>query len=119
MKRDYSPNPKPGKRKRKAIRVIDTSARDRKLSKDGMCRCDCGRLASDGHHIVRKGSPHFGDDVEDNIMPLYHECHMSWHDGRLNYLRLTESEKQYALSKIGPEAGLYYLENHYGLELPA
>lgn len=50
-------------------------------------------------------------------MPLYHECHMSWHDGRINKLDLTDVERLYVFGKLGREPGMVYLEDHYGLEV--
>jgi hypothetical protein len=49
--------------------VIDPEATTRKVLSDRECRC-CGRPASNGHHIVPKGAPWFGDDIEDNIVPV-------------------------------------------------
>lgn len=113
----FRPDPKPQRKPRKRIRVIDKSAARRKLSADGRCRCGCGRDATDGHHIVQKGSPHFGDDVEDNILPTNHECHMRWHDGRPVQFTLRQPEIDYVLSKLGPDPGRIYIKRFYNLEV--
>jgi len=97
-------DPKPPKR------IIDTDAGPRKLALDPVCR-GCGRRASDAHHILLRSQR--GDDVEDNIMPLCHLCHIAYHDGRLRSLKLTDSERLYLADKLGVSQGQAYVERRY------
>ena len=92
-------------------RIVDHEAKDRKLAADSVCRCGCGRRASDGHHILLRSQR--GDDVEDNVMPLAHECHMRYHAGRLRKLTLTEREFGYLAAKLGYEAAAEYVKRRY------
>lgn len=43
----------------------------------------CGRAAGSVHHVVQRGSPHFGDDVLENLVTLCGDgttgCHGAWH----------------------------------------
>lgn len=115
MKKSYEPDPKPAKRPRKQIRIIDKNAGRRKLLRDPSCRGEkCQMLASEGHHIVRKGSPHFGDDVEENILPLCLFCHHDWHAGRKPKLQFKQEEYDYVFGKLGEISGMKFLEDHYG-----
>lgn len=116
MKRSYEPDPKPEKRPRKQIRIKDTGAMRRKMLREsGRCRgVDCQQPASQAHHIIRKGSPNFGDDVEENIMPLCLYCHHDYHAGRKPELRFTVEEYEYVLEKLGQEKGHQYLLDRYG-----
>jgi hypothetical protein len=75
--RDFTPDPKAPER------IRDTDALRRKLLSDRECRAH-GGSASDPHHLIFKS--HGGDDVEDNIVPLCHDCHMRFH--RADYLRI-------------------------------
>jgi len=111
-----TPDPKPGPSVRKPIRVIDRGASQAKLLSDPTCR-SCGRQASDGHHIVRRGSPHFGDDVADNILPSCYLCHRDYHDGRPVVFEFTDAEIDYVLDKLGPEPGRLYIRLRYGKDV--
>jgi len=64
-----SPDPKPVKRKRKAIRVIDPKATTRAVLAQPRCSC-CPAPSATGHHVIAKGGPHFGDDVPENIVAV-------------------------------------------------
>jgi len=111
-----TPDPKPAKRERRPIRIVDRDVTVTKLLSDPTCR-SCGRQASEGHHIVRRGSPHFGDDVYDNIMPSCYVCHRDYHDGRNVVFEFTDSEVEYVLDKLGPEPGRLYLRLRYGKDI--
>lgn len=111
----FKPDPKPAKRKRKQIRKVDPNALKRKMVRDGMCRADgCMKVATDPHHIIRKGSPHFGDDVEANILPLCRGCHMDYHDGRKPGFRFESEEYDYVTEKLGETFGYQFLLDRYG-----
>ena len=97
-------DPKPAKR------IVDVDAGKRKLALDTACR-GCGTRASDPHHILLRSQR--GDDVEDNIMPLCHLCHIKYHDGKLKTLRLRPTERAYLESKLGKEAATMYIEHRY------
>jgi hypothetical protein len=101
-----SADPKPAKR------VVDPKAKQRKLAEDPMCRCGCGRRATDGHHILFGMRRH--DDVEDNIMPLYHDCHMKFHAGQLKELELRPAEKGWLARRMGTQAAFEYMHKRFG-----
>lgn len=113
----FKPDPKPAKRKRKRIRVIDPAAIKRKMLRFPICRsAGCNKLATDPHHIVRKGSPHFGDDVEDNILPLCHECHYEYHAGNRPTFNFKGPEWNYVMEKLGgEEAGMIFMNKQYNV----
>ena len=128
--RDFTPDPKAPER------IRDTDALRRKLLSDRECRAH-GGSASDPHHLIFKS--HGGDDVEDNIIPLCHDCHMRFHRadyarndrgelprgfrpavaldareiGREIALNLALSEIAYVVSKMGRAPGLDYLRRRY------
>ena len=56
--------------------------------------CPCGKPAATGHHVLAKSSPHFGDDVLENIVPACGSgttgCHGRW-----------ENEDERALRQLG------------------
>lgn len=62
------PDPKPGKRKRKPIRIVDRKATKRAW-KGQLCVL-CKQPATNPHHVVPKGGPHYGDDVPENLVAL-------------------------------------------------
>lgn len=43
----------------------------------------CGAAASNAHHVLQKGSPHFGDDLWGNLLPICGtgtwRCHGAFH----------------------------------------
>jgi hypothetical protein len=63
------PHPKPEKRKRKPIRVIDRKATTRAVLAHPGCSI-CPAPAATGHHVLARGAPHFGDDLPENIVAL-------------------------------------------------
>lgn len=71
-----APDPKQGKR------IVDRDAMRRILLADRACAA-CGHQAANAHHVVQKGSPHFGDDVESNLLPICGSatvrCHGAFH----------------------------------------
>lgn len=95
-----TPIPKPVKR------IRDPEAVQRKVA-GSSCRI-CGRTASDGHHVVLRSQG--GDDIEANIVPLCHECHMRYHGGGGQKIKLTTEEFRYVIAKLGREAGLAYMQ---------
>lgn len=56
-------DPKSGKR------IVDPEAMKRLLLIYDECAA-CGAPATNAHHIVQKGAPHFGDDVLANLAPI-------------------------------------------------
>lgn len=104
-------------------RIVDAEAIRRKVLSDPECR-SCGLAASDGHHIVFRS--HGGDDVEDNIAPLCHDCHMALHfqaGAAVDEIKenigasLTEGEVAYVLGKLGEIEGRGFLLTTYRLEV--
>lgn len=87
-------------------RIRDPEASRRKLLQEPLCR-NCRKQATDGHHILLRSQG--GDDVEDNILPVCHQCHRDFHDARLE-LRVTLDERLYVLTKLGQNPGTVYLE---------
>ena len=96
------------------------SAKDWQLiiaAKQGPCRV-CRDVLTNGrvqatiefHHLVKRGAPFFGDDVEENIVPLCADCHSLV---TLRYplalevlaARLLDSEYTYIIEKLG-ESGM-------------
>lgn len=63
------PHPKPVKRKRKAIRTVDAKATARAVLAQPRCAL-CPKPSANGHHVLARGAPHFGDDVPANIVAL-------------------------------------------------
>lgn len=63
------PDPKPAKRKRRAIRIIDRKATTRAVLAQPRCAI-CPSASATGHHVLARGAPHFGDDVAENIVAL-------------------------------------------------
>lgn len=130
------PDPKRGKR------IVDRTAVRRTLLIDRACAA-CGRAAANAHHIVQKGSPHFGDDVEGNLLPICGSgtmgCHgaihgtpyevqvafrswterrdAEWVGRRLGLAIAARPAKiQYVLEKLGDSAGREYLARFYYLD---
>lgn len=99
-----------------------------------MCAC-CGGQASNVHHVIQKGSPHFGDDVPGNFLAICGSgtmgCHGAIHgspytDSRGRYwttedvaIRLGSAIAartdiiEYVLDKLGEEAGFEFLLRTY------
>jgi 5-methylcytosine-specific restriction endonuclease McrA len=44
-------------------------------AKQGRCRVCAHVPPNELHHLVPRGTPHFGSDVPENIAPLCPECH--------------------------------------------
>lgn len=83
-------------------------------SKVTECRACGGRDNLDAHHIVRKGSPFFGDDTESNIIGLCRECHDGFHRGDWKVRKVlrygfTDDETAYATQR----GGEHYLDDRY------
>lgn len=130
------PDPKP------APRVKDSAALARARLLWDECAA-CGRPPANGHHVIEKGAPWRGDDVEANIVMVCgsgtFRCHgaahgspyVSEHDGK----RWTQQETRtaigrfilkhrpdtiaYVLAKLGDEPGREFLRRAYYLTLPA
>lgn len=86
-------------------------------AKGGPCRI-CRDAASNGalhaliqfHHVVPRGAPYFGNDVEDNIVPLCQTCHdlvTRRNPLALEVLahNLTDGEYAYIIDRLG-EGGM-------------
>lgn len=80
-----------------------------------MCR-GCGKRATTGHHIILRSQ--WGDDVEENIMPLEQECHERYHREGFLLALLSEEEYGYIVSKLGQSAASDYVLRKYGMEVP-
>lgn len=129
------PDPKPVKRPRKLIRVVDPAAVGRARLTEDECG-SCRKPPSNAHHVVPKGAPYFGDDVPENIVMVCGSgtdgCHGALHgspyvDGRGKrwpeaYVRaqigITLRHRRpdvirYVLEKMGDEAGRDYLRRRY------
>lgn len=109
-----SPIPKPRKR------IKDAAAVHRKAMRDRWCRCGCGGQASDGAHVLGRGNG--GDDVEENVVGMAHDCHMAMHDGDREVARkvggnLEQDEIEYVLERLGRGRGIMYLMDRYELEV--
>ena len=91
--------PKPVKR------IRDPEAVARKVA-GAACRI-CGRAASDGHHALLRSQG--GDDLEENVIPLCHECHMRYHAGD-GGMKLRPEEFKYLIGKLGRKPGLEYMQ---------
>lgn len=95
------PHPKPRKR------ITDRKAGRDKLRAERECRCGCGRDATDRAHLVPRDLG--GDDVDENIIPLAHVCHMrvehhepGWRDVAARVRAgLSPDERHYAIEKKG------------------
>lgn len=130
-----TPDPKP------APRVKDSDALARARLRGDEC-AGCGRPPANGHHVLPKGSPWFGDDVEANIVLVCGSgswrCHGALHGnpyvdhagirwtrqevreavGRFILARRPDTV-EYLLTKLGWAAGREYLRTHYFVVLPA
>jgi hypothetical protein len=129
-----TPDPK------RPARLVDKTARIRKLLIDPRCRA-CGVEAVNTHHLIGKGQG--GDDVCDNLIPLCgsgsHGCHGALHGNPyvnaagervtgqvVRYaigLTLWPSEYTYVITKLSPpaapspEPGAQFLRDQYGVEI--
>jgi 5-methylcytosine-specific restriction endonuclease McrA len=105
-----------GARRKKYRRKVASPKRwaailDAKVSE---CRACGGREQLDAHHIVRKGSPFFGDDTESNVIGLCRACHDDFHRGdkkvrKILRYRFTDEETAYATQRGGET----YLDERY------
>lgn len=104
----------------------------------------CGKPSSNVHHVVQKGSPHFGDDVTGNLVAICGSgtmrCHGAIHGTPYSVLvggglgerrtqewvarRIGEHIAQhrsdilrYVFEKIGPNAGTEFLRRTYYMTL--
>lgn len=123
------PDPKPTRR------VVDPAAVRRAGLREDECG-SCRRPGSNSHHVIPKGSPHHGDDIEENAIVVCgtgsQGCHGALHGSA--YVdragkRWAESDVRYALgrtilsrrrdiigyvlTKLGPSAGAAWLERRY------
>lgn len=108
--------------------IYDPDANKRKLLEERECRIEsCGRPAGGCHHLVPKGSPHFGDDVVENLIPLCgsgttgHHWMIENHDYETRLALgavLRPEEIAYTLRHLGPDAGRDYLLRRYCLMVP-
>ena len=131
----FRPDPKPKRQKRQPIRVVDPAVSRAFLLAEREC-CACGRAATNAHHVVRRGSPHFGDDVVENLVPLCGSgtsgCHGAAHGvtsienetawtpvvvSKLigAYLLCRPEKLDYVFSKLGADAGAEYLLRFFGV----
>lgn len=75
-KRSYEPDWKPTKAKKAK------PTRGKRPPMRNACVA-CGVIATNRHHVIQKGSPHFGEDIEENLAPLCGSgtsgCHGAFH----------------------------------------
>lgn len=122
----FKPDPKPRseggigkkKRSRKASPHRIAEVREKKL-RDG-CRICKSFDNLHAHHVVRRGSPWFGQWTENCIVGLCAACHGAIHDGdkrtRLALrVLLTDSEVKYGDDRAYPG----YVDDEYGRLRPA
>lgn len=137
---DVSPDPKPPRRPKRprGNRVVDKEP-GRLLRLSGelcvVCRLERGTNAE---HVIAKGAPHFGDDVEENLLPLCGSGTMGCHGAKhgIPYTdrrghRWTPEEARarmgdaildrpgmilYVLDKLGYDAGLDHLARRFSLD---
>lgn len=133
------PDPKPAKarRKNRPRRLVDPAAVQAVRLRGGAC-ASCGRRAESAHHVIPRGGPHFGDDVDANIVLLCgdgtRECHGAaegspfvrlgkrWtpEDVRRRigqHLILAQPQTvAYAVQKLGLEPGIDFLRRRYHVE---
>jgi hypothetical protein len=124
----FRPDPKPIRRPRSQIRIVNPAAIAAKTLSERACRaCGVGLIRPNGHHLVPKGSPHFGDDVEANIIPLCGSgttgCHGRVHDHDHAVLgaigaALHDDEVAYVLDKMGVDEGSDWLMRRYRVIVP-
>jgi 5-methylcytosine-specific restriction endonuclease McrA len=116
------PDPKPGKRKRSrpAGRIVNPRAGRAKIQDEGKCRICPSRIDLDRHHLVPRSLG--GDDVDENLIPLCHTCHMEFEHGtrrgwfgHLIRRALTRSELAYVLRRKSE----VFLERYYPEEAPS
>lgn len=101
---EVRPDFKPAKRKK-------TKTYRNKLLRDTRCRNEmCPNMATDAHHILKRSGG--GDDVQENIMPLCHACHMKFHAGQLPHLRVFGDERAYLIGKLGEGRAKSYLDRY-------
>jgi hypothetical protein len=125
-------DPKPVREKRRKggrtlrDQVYDPAANKRKLLGEPDCRI-CGKPAGGCHHLVPKGGPHYGDDVEENLVPLCGSgttgCHgkIEDYDGDACVelgARLSVEETEYVLGKLGEMPGREFLLRRYRIMVP-
>ena len=125
MKRSYNPDPKPSARPRKAIRIKDPQALKQAAIVLEVCPVCKDRPGQTVHHIVPRGSPHFGDDVLANLVVLCGHgtagCHGAVEarrgDARQRLGEHLRHERpdavSYVTEKLGQEAGEAWLQRHY------
>lgn len=128
------PHPKPEKRKRKAIREIDSKATTRAVLAQPRCAL-CPLGSATGHHVIAKGGPYYGDDVPENIVALCGSGTTGCHGA-------VEAREEWALRSLGqfiaarrpdtiryivgklwtpnaPDAGHAWLERHLRVRVSA
>lgn len=72
MKEFKGPDPKVKERgPKKAKRTEDKKATKRAVRLRPVCVMpECDNRSTNGHHVISRGAPHFGDDVDENIVAL-------------------------------------------------
>ena len=122
-------DPKPLSRSRRPIREVDRTATLRACLT--YRECPCGAPAATGHHVLARGSPYFGDDVVENIVPLCGSgttgCHgQVENEDELALMMLglhiatyRPDVCVYVLEKLGVEAGLDWFRRRLYVRVPA
>lgn len=79
----FKPDPKPVHVKgNKPRRIVNPEAVLAAMLARPWC-CACGGQGANGHHVIARGGPYFGDDVEANVVTLCGSgtmrCHGAYH----------------------------------------
>jgi hypothetical protein len=105
------PDPKPERRAREPIRIVDPAAiRLARLLSDECAACH--RPPANAHHVIERGAPHFGDDVPANIVLLCGTgtggCHGAYHGAPYEARIITQfgvgverRDREWVASRIG------------------
>ncbi len=109
-KRTYAPDPKVKERgPKKQARTIDRKATTRAVIKRRACGI-CGQPAATGHHVLKRGAPHFGDDLDANIVSLCGSGTTGCHGLVENENRAARKSLGEHLSADRPDTVFYVLE---------
>lgn len=116
--RRYHPDPKGG-----VPRIHDSAAMRRCCLLDREC-WGCEGPPSDPHHFVFRSDG--GDDVDENLIPLCHHCHMLYHFGtgddreevlagiRERIRERGENRVTYVIRKLGARPAMEFMKARYG-----
>lgn len=90
-------------------------ARSKRAPLQAAC-VSCGRAANNRHHVVQKGSPHFGEDVPENLAPLCGTgttgCHGAFHGSPWT----DPAGKKWTAKLVGNQIGLWVVADERRLD---